>query len=97
MLKMIMVFVRVYDDVPPALQRLIRDGVKIYTYSSGSIGAQKLLFGYSTHGNLLEVCSCKVLQRAQSKFFQAVLGGKFLKPAMGKLMQTTKEKFMQHT
>ena len=51
------VYFRVYDDVPRALKRLIRDGVKIYTYSSGSIGAQRLLFGYSTHGNLLEVSS----------------------------------------
>lgn len=29
--------------------------MKVYIYSSGSVEAQKLLFGYSTEGNILEV------------------------------------------
>lgn len=29
--------------------------MKVYIYSSGSIEAQKLLFGYSTEGDILEV------------------------------------------
>jgi 2,3-diketo-5-methylthio-1-phosphopentane phosphatase len=29
-------------------------GVKVYIYSSGSVQAQKLLFGHSNHGDLLE-------------------------------------------
>jgi enolase-phosphatase E1 len=46
---------RVYDDVVPALQRWKEHGCKIYIYSSGSVPAQKLLFGYSDKGNLLPV------------------------------------------
>ncbi|RUS28763.1 hypothetical protein BC938DRAFT_481480, partial [Jimgerdemannia flammicorona] len=48
---------RVYDDVVPALNRWRGAGVKIYIYSSGSVPAQKLLFGYSDKGNLLEYFS----------------------------------------
>lgn len=29
--------------------------MKVYIYSSGSVEAQKLLFGYSTEGDILEV------------------------------------------
>lgn len=29
--------------------------MKVYIYSSGSVEAQKLLFGHSTEGNILEV------------------------------------------
>lgn len=29
--------------------------MKVYVYSSGSVEAQKLLFGHSTEGNILEV------------------------------------------
>jgi enolase-phosphatase E1 len=46
---------RVYEDVVPALKRLIADEKKVYIYSSGSVEAQKLLYGYSNQGDLLEV------------------------------------------
>lgn len=42
----------VYDDVPPALRRWARAGLRLYVYSSGSIAAQKLLFGHSAQGDL---------------------------------------------
>lgn len=42
----------VYDDVEPAFRRLGAAGVRIYVYSSGSIEAQRLLFGHSTAGDL---------------------------------------------
>lgn len=32
----------------------VKAGTRIYIYSSGSIAAQKLLFGYSDHGDLLQ-------------------------------------------
>jgi len=48
---------QVFDDVVPALQRLTAAGILVYIYSSGSVGAQKLLFGHSTHGNLLQYLS----------------------------------------
>ena len=41
-----------YDDVLPALHSLKEAGIKIYIYSSGSIEAQKLLFGHTNRGDL---------------------------------------------
>lgn len=46
---------RVYNDVIPALKHWTSLGLKVYIYSSGSVEAQKMLFGNSKHGNLLEV------------------------------------------
>ncbi|KAL4715927.1 hypothetical protein ACJJTC_013227 [Scirpophaga incertulas] len=44
----------VYDDVLPAMQQWrSAEGKKIYIYSSGSVEAQKLLFGQSIAGDLL--------------------------------------------
>ncbi|XP_014237895.1 enolase-phosphatase E1 [Trichogramma pretiosum] len=44
----------VYDDVPKAFEEWTKAGKKLYIYSSGSVQAQKLLFGDSTHGDLLK-------------------------------------------
>ena len=43
---------QVFDDVPPALQRWHQHGKQIYIYSSGSVLAQKLLFGHTVAGDL---------------------------------------------
>jgi enolase-phosphatase E1 len=43
---------RIYPDVAPALRRWVRAGVKLFVYSSGSVEAQKLLFGFSEAGDL---------------------------------------------
>ncbi|XP_072570956.1 enolase-phosphatase E1-like isoform X1 [Paramormyrops kingsleyae] len=45
----------VYQDVVPAIRRWRQQGLKVYIYSSGSVEAQKLLFGYSVEGDLLEL------------------------------------------
>lgn len=42
----------VYDDVLPALQRWQAAGIRMAVYSSGSVAAQHLIFGYSTAGDL---------------------------------------------
>jgi enolase-phosphatase E1 len=42
----------VYADVKPALERWIERGLKLAIFSSGSIAAQKQLFGFSTEGDL---------------------------------------------
>ena len=42
----------VYEDFVPMLEWMKSHGVKIYIYSSGSVQAQKLLFGKSTVGDL---------------------------------------------
>ncbi|TRY83242.1 hypothetical protein DNTS_032509 [Danionella cerebrum] len=46
---------QVYQDVIPAITRWRRHGLKVYIYSSGSVEAQKLLFGFSVHGDLLDL------------------------------------------
>jgi enolase-phosphatase E1 len=42
----------VYDDAVDRLRRWSVSGIALYVYSSGSTGAQKLLFGYSDAGDL---------------------------------------------
>lgn len=42
----------VYDDVPGALERWKSANLKMGIYSSGSVPAQRLLFGYSEAGDL---------------------------------------------
>ena len=42
----------VYPDVAPTLRAWKRRGVDLYVYSSGSVTAQKLLFGHSEAGDL---------------------------------------------
>ncbi len=42
----------VYDDAVDRLRRWSNKGIDLYVYSSGSVGAQKLLFGYSDAGDL---------------------------------------------
>ncbi|KAI8914508.1 2,3-diketo-5-methylthio-1-phosphopentane phosphatase, partial [Gorgonomyces haynaldii] len=44
----------VYDDVVEQLKHWKSKDLPVSIYSSGSVMAQKLLFQYSTHGNLLE-------------------------------------------
>lgn len=47
----------VYEDLLPALQWFEKHGVKVHIYSSGSVQAQKLLFGYSCCGDLTKYFS----------------------------------------
>jgi enolase-phosphatase E1 len=47
----------VYNDVPVSLQKWRQLGVKLGVFSSGSIEAQKLIFGFSEKGNLTEYFS----------------------------------------
>ncbi|WNL41878.1 acireductone synthase [Halomonas sp. PAMB 3264] len=41
-----------YDDVAPCLRQWKERGLSLYVYSSGSVQAQKLLFGHSDAGDL---------------------------------------------
>jgi len=43
---------QVYADVPPALARWTGAGSRVAIFSSGSVLAQKLIFGHSDHGDL---------------------------------------------
>lgn len=42
----------IYPDIAPTLRRWTRAGVKLFVYSSGSVPAQKLLFGHTAEGDL---------------------------------------------
>jgi enolase-phosphatase E1 len=46
-----------YPDAVAALRRWQAAGLKLYVYSSGSVHAQKLLFGHSDHGDLTPIIS----------------------------------------
>lgn len=47
----------IYDDVPLALKRWHEQGLTLAIYSSGSVAAQKLLFGFSDFGDLTRYIS----------------------------------------
>lgn len=47
----------VYADAARNLRRWHEQGIKLYVYSSGSVHAQKLLFGYSDAGDLTPLFS----------------------------------------
>jgi enolase-phosphatase E1 len=42
----------VYPDAPEHLRRWHQRGIKLYIYSSGSVEAQKLIFGHTDYGDL---------------------------------------------
>ena len=46
-----------YPDVLPALEKWRAQGIDLYVYSSGSVAAQKLLFGYSDEGDITHLFS----------------------------------------
>ncbi|HWK35178.1 acireductone synthase [Sphingomonas sp.] len=47
----------VYPDTPDALRRWKAAGVPVHIYSSGSVAAQKLIFGHSIAGDLTPLLS----------------------------------------
>lgn len=47
----------VYPDVRPALERWRRDGRRVAIFSSGSVLAQRLIFGHSSAGDLTPLLS----------------------------------------
>ena len=47
----------VFEDVPPALERWFKQGKRVCIYSSGSVLAQKLLFGHTEAGDLTPLLS----------------------------------------
>lgn len=42
----------IYPDAVEQLRRWQAEGIRLYVYSSGSVYAQKLLFGHTAHGDL---------------------------------------------
>ncbi len=56
-----------YQDAVDALQRFNDAGIALYVYSSGSVAAQRLLFGHSVAGDLLPLFN---------GFYDTTIGGK---------------------
>lgn len=56
-----------YEDAQKALQAWHDSGIALYIYSSGSVAAQKLLFGHTTYGDLTPLFS---------GYFDTHIGGK---------------------
>ncbi|XP_071962482.1 enolase-phosphatase E1-like [Antedon mediterranea] len=48
---------QIFEDVLPAIKHWISERKKVYIYSSGSVEAQKLLFGHTAEGSILEFIS----------------------------------------
>ena len=57
----------VYPDVPDHLRQWHKRGLRLYVYSSGSVEAQKLIFGHTDHGDLTPLFS---------GYFDTRVGGK---------------------
>jgi enolase-phosphatase E1 len=57
----------VYPDTPEYLRKWHARGLKLYVYSSGSVEAQKLIFGHTAHGDLTALFS---------GYFDTRVGGK---------------------
>lgn len=57
----------VYDDVPVALRDWSAQGLRLAIYSSGSVAAQRLIFGHTAHGDLTPLFSA---------YFDTTVGGK---------------------
>ena len=61
----------VYPDVPAALRRWHDAGIRLYVYSSGSVQAQRLVFGYTPFGDLTPLFSGFFDTRVGAKLEQA--------------------------
>ena len=57
----------VYDDAVRNLRQWREQGITLYVFSSGSVQAQRLIFGYSDHGDLTPLFS---------GFFDTTIGAK---------------------
>lgn len=70
----------VYPDVKPFFEYIIKRGAKIGIYSSGSVHAQKLIFGFSEAGDLTPMISY---------YFDTKVGGKREKTSYEKISEKT--------
>jgi enolase-phosphatase E1 len=70
-----------YSDVKPFFAKILSTNSLIGIYSSGSVHAQKLIFGFSTEGDLTPMISY---------FFDTKVGGKREKTSYGKIATETK-------
>ena len=72
-----------YSDVKPFFDRIKKNGEEIGIYSSGSVLAQKLIFGYSVEGDLTGLISF---------YFDTKVGGKREAKSYENIVEATKYK-----
>jgi enolase-phosphatase E1 len=70
----------VYPDAPECLRRWHERGLKLYVYSSGSVEAQKLIFGHTAYGDLTPLFS---------GYFDTRVGGKKEAPSYRTILRDT--------
>lgn len=67
----------VYPDAPDYLRRWHARGLKLYVYSSGSVEAQKLIFGHTDYGDLTPLFSgyfdTRIGGKKEAASYQAIL------------------------
>ncbi|WP_064749677.1 acireductone synthase [Lysobacter antibioticus] len=68
-----------YPDAAPALRRWKDAGLRLYVYSSGSVPAQRLLFGHSDAGDLTELFS---------GWFDTEVGGKRERDSYARIVES---------
>lgn len=68
----------VYDDAISGLKRWHGEGLKLFVYSSGSVTAQKLLFGHTSKGDLTPLFS---------GYFDTTTGGKLEAASYAKISE----------
>jgi enolase-phosphatase E1 len=66
-----------YDDAVRMLKQWFSRGIDLYVYSSGSVAAQKLLFGYSDAGDLTGLFKgyfdTRIGHKREAKSYQAIV------------------------
>lgn len=74
----------VYEDVPPAFERWRKQGKAIYIYSSGSVLAQKVLFGNTEAGDLTHSISgyfdTEIGAKKESESYRRIAEGLAVQP-----------------
>lgn len=67
----------VYADTPECLRQWHEQGIRLYVYSSGSVAAQKLIFGHSSAGDLTPLFSgyfdTRIGAKRETSAYQAIL------------------------
>lgn len=67
----------IYADAARQLREWHQRGIRLYVYSSGSVHAQKLLFGYTEFGDLTELFSgyfdTKIGAKAETESYQKII------------------------
>lgn len=69
----------VYEDAVRKLRQWKERGIRLYVFSSGSVQAQRLLFGYSDHGDLMSLFA---------GYFDTTLGAKREPAAYTRIAET---------